>query len=175
MTQRRSYQIGTGLFILLGFAALGYLATQTTSVANFRQGDSYVLKARFTNIGQLKLRAPVKLAGVRIGSVESIELDPLKLDALVRISVDKHFNELPDDSAAAIFTSGLLGDQYVGIQPGGSPDMFKDGDEFVLTQSSMQLEDLIGKFLVNGSPERKPADDGEAPAATSPPGEENNP
>ena len=175
MTQRRSYQIGTGLFILLGFAALGYLATQTTSVANFRQGDSYVLKARFTNIGQLKLRAPVKLAGVRIGSVESIELDPLKLDALVRISVDKHFDELPDDSAAAIFTSGLLGDQYVGIQPGGSPDMFKDGDEFVLTQSSMQLEDLIGKFLVNGSPERKPADDGDAPAATQAPGDENNP
>lgn len=175
MTQRRSYQIGTGLFIVLGFAALGYLATQTTSVANFRQGDSYVLKARFSNIGQLKLRAPVKLAGVRIGSVESIELDPLKLDALVRISVDKHFDELPDDSAAAIFTSGLLGDQYVGIQPGGSPDMFKDGDEFVLTQSSMQLEDLIGKFLVNGSPERKPADEGGAPAATSPPGDQDHP
>ena len=102
--------------------------------------------------------------------MESIELDPLKLDALVRISVDKHFNELPDDSSAAIFTSGLLGDQYVGIQPGGSPDVFKDGDEFVLTQSSMQLEDLIGKFLVNGSPERKPAD-GEAPSTAAPAGD----
>ena len=157
MTQRRSYQIGTGLFILLGFAALAYLATQTTSVANFSQGESYVLKARFTNIGQLKLRAPVKLAGVRIGSVESIELDPLKLDALVKISIDKRYSEVPDDSSAAIFTSGLLGDQYVGIQPGGSPDMFEEGGEFVLTQSSMQLEDLIGKFLVNGSPD-KPAD-----------------
>lgn len=164
MTQRRSYQIGTGLFILLGFAALAYLATQTTSLANFRQGDSYVLKARFTNIGQLKLRAPVKLAGVRIGSVESIEVDPAKLDAQVRISIDKRYDNLPDDSAAAIFTSGLLGDQYVGIQPGGSPDMFKDGDEFILTQSSMQLEDLIGKFLVNGSPQ-KPAD---APPASAP-------
>ena len=174
MTQRRSYQIGTGLFILLGFAALGYLATQTTSVANFRQGDSYTLRARFTNIGQLKLRAPVKLAGVRIGSVESIELDPLKLDALVRISVDKRFNELPDDSAAAIFTSGLLGDQYVGIQPGGSPDMFADGDEFVLTQSSMQLEDLIGKFLVNGSPDRKPGEE-DAPPAASPQGQDDTP
>ena len=74
MAQRQSFQIGTGLFILLGFAALGYLATQTTSVANFSQGDSYALKARFTNIGQLKLRAPVKLAGVRIGSIESITL-----------------------------------------------------------------------------------------------------
>lgn len=165
MTQRRSYEIGTGLFIVLGFTALGYLATQTTSVANFSQGDSYVLKARFTNIGQLKLRAPVKVAGVRIGSVESIALEPDKLDALVRISVDKRYKELPDDSSAAIFTSGLLGDQYVGIQPGGSPDMFKDGDEFVLTQSSMQLEDLIGKFLVNGSPPQKPANGQGAPDA----------
>ena len=154
--QRRSYQIGTGLFILLGFAALAYLATQTTSVANFHQGDSYLLKARFTNIGQLKLRAPVKLAGVRIGSVESIALDPAKLDAIVRISIDKRYGEIPDDSAAAIFTSGLLGDQYVALQPGGSPEMFKNGDEVVLTQSSMQLEELIGKYLVgNGD---KPAD-----------------
>ncbi|NCT67572.1 MAG: outer membrane lipid asymmetry maintenance protein MlaD [Rhodanobacteraceae bacterium] len=157
MTQRRSYQIGTGLFILLGFAALAYLATQTTSIANFQQGPSYTLKARFSNVGQLKLRAPVKVAGVRIGSVESIALDPGKLDALVTLSIDKRYAELPDDSSAAIFTSGLLGDQYVGVQPGGSPEMFKDGDEFVLTQSSMQLEDLIGKFLVNGSPAQKPA------------------
>lgn len=150
MTQRSSYQIGTGLFILFGFAALAYLATQTTSLANFRQGDSYTLNARFTNIGQLKLGAPVKVAGVRVGSVKSITLDPVKLDAKVQLAVSKAYNELPDDSAAAVFTSGLLGDQYVAIQPGGSPTMFKDGDEFVLTQSSMQLEDLIGKFLASG-------------------------
>jgi len=154
VTQRRSYQIGTGFFILLGFAALAYLATQTTSIANFQQGPSYTLKARFTNIGQLKLRAPVKMAGVRIGSVESIDLDSTKLDALVQLSVDKRYAALPDDSAAAIFTSGLLGDQYVAIQPGGSPEVFKDGDEFVLTQSSIQLEDLIGKFLVTGGPNK---------------------
>lgn len=168
MTQRRSYQIGTGLFILLGFAALAYLATQTTSVANFRQGPSYTLKARFTNIGQLKLRAPVKLAGVRIGSVESIALDPGKLDAEVSLAIDKRYNEIPDDSSAAIFTSGLLGDQYVGLQPGGSPEMFKDGDEFVLTQSSMQLEDLIGKFLVNGSPQKPANEPAEPPDAAKP-------
>ena len=160
MTQRRSYQIGTGLFILLGFAALAYLATQTTSVANFSQGPSYTLKASFTNIGQLKLRAPVKLAGVRIGSVEAIELDPVKLEAQVRLSIDDRYNDIPDDSSAAIFTSGLLGDQYVGVQIGGSPDAFKDGDEFVLTQSSMQLEDLIGKFLVSPSADAKPAQPG---------------
>jgi phospholipid/cholesterol/gamma-HCH transport system substrate-binding protein len=150
MAQRQSFQIGTGLFILLGFAALGYLATQTTSLANYRQGDSYAIKARFTNIGQLKLRAPVKIAGVRVGSVGSIVLEPDKLDALVTLSIDKRYDKIPDDSAAAVFTSGLLGDQYVALQPGGSPDNFKNGDEIVLTQSSMQLEELIGKYLVGG-------------------------
>jgi phospholipid/cholesterol/gamma-HCH transport system substrate-binding protein len=164
MTQRRSYQIGTGLFILLGFAALGYLATQTTSIANFQQGASYTVTARFTNIGQLKLRAPVKIAGVRIGSVESITVDKERLDAIVTLSIDERYQDIPEDSAAAIFTSGLLGDQYVAIQPGGSPDMLAEGDEFVLTQSSLQLEDLIGKVLVGGGPD-KPAQD---PGAASP-------
>lgn len=167
MAQRRSYQVGTGLFILLGFAALAYLATQTTSVANFRQGDSYTLKADFTNVGQLKLRAPVKIAGVRIGSVSGIELDPAKLQARVLLSIDQHYDQLPDDSSAAIFTSGLLGDQYVGVQPGGSPTSFKNGDEFVLTQSSIQLEDLIGKFLV-GSGSSKPADSAPEKEVTKP-------
>jgi len=150
MAQRQSFQIGTGLFIVLGFAALGYLATQTSSLANYRAGDSYSLKARFTNIGQLKLRAPVKVAGVRVGSVSAIQLEADKLDALVTLAVDKRFDKIPDDSAAAVFTSGLLGDQYVSLQPGGSTDMFKNGDEVVLTQSSMQLEELIGKYLVGG-------------------------
>ena len=122
------------------------------------------------------MRAPVKIAGVRIGSVKSIEVDPVKLDAKVELSVDNRYKDLPDDSAAAIFTSGLLGDQYVAIQPGGSPDVMKDGDEFVLTQSSIQLEDLIGKFLVTGGPSKpangqdgdstKPAD---APTPDRPP------
>jgi len=148
MAQRQSFQIGTGAFIVLGFAALGYLATQTTSLANYRQGASYDIKARFTNVGQLKLRAPVKVAGVRIGSVSEVKLEPDKLDALVTMSIDKRFNKIPDDSAASIFTSGLLGDQYVALNPGGSPDVLKNGDEVVLTQSSMQLEELIGKYLV---------------------------
>jgi phospholipid/cholesterol/gamma-HCH transport system substrate-binding protein len=152
MNPRRSHAVGTGLFIVLGFAALAYLATQTTSVANVHQGDSYAVKAHFTNVGQLKERAPVKVAGVRIGSVQHIQLEPQRLDALVTLSIDKRFDQIPDDSAAAVFTSGLLGDQYIAIQPGGSPDMLKNGDEMILTQSALQLEDLIGKFLVNGSP-----------------------
>lgn len=170
-TQRRSHQIGTGLFILLGFVALGYLATQTTSLANYRQGPTYALKARFTNVGQLKLRAPVKIAGVRIGSVSDIRLEPDRLEALVTLAIDNRFSQLPDDSAAAVFTSGLLGDQYVALKPGGSPDMFKDGDEIILTQSSVQLEELIGKYLVGSgdSPaaNAKPAD--AKPADATPP------
>lgn len=267
---RSSFAFGTGLFIVLGFAALAYLATQTSSVANVSQGDSYTVDATFTNVGQLKERAPVKVAGVRvgqvasislmpghdvadvkleiekrfdkipqnsvatiftsgllgdqyvgieygsgkqflaanghlartkstqpleemlgkffgaggvadniggtyalkanftnvgtlspgapvkmagvaIGSVQSVHVDPVKLNAEVIMAIDKRYNAIPDDSSAAVFTSGLIGTQYVAIQPGGSPEALKDGDEMILTQSAMQLEDLIGKFLVSGS------------------------
>jgi len=167
--QRSSYAVGTGLFIVLGFAALAYLATQTSSVANVRQGDSYTVDAQFTNIGQLKERAPVKIAGVRVGTVSEIRLEADKLDALVTLAVDKRFDKIPDDSAAAVFTSGLLGDQYVSIQPGGSADMFKDGDEVVLTQSSMQLEELIGKYLVGGDAGKSGKGDDKAPPADAKP------
>lgn len=156
MASNRSFEIGTGLFILLGFAALVFLATQTTSLAGYRQGDSYTLTARFTNIGQLKERAPVKLAGVTIGSVRSIKLDGNALDAVVTIDVDKQFSELPDDSSLSIYTSGLLGDQYVAIKPGGSPEFLADGGEFMLTESSVQLEELIGKYLVGGEGGNRP-------------------
>ncbi|HLI18370.1 MAG TPA: outer membrane lipid asymmetry maintenance protein MlaD [Rhodanobacteraceae bacterium] len=168
MNPRPSYAIGTGLFILLGFAALAYLATQTTSVANgVHSSNSYSIKARFNNIGQLKVRAPVKIAGVRIGDVQSITLEPQRMDALVVMSIDKKYDDIPDDSSAAIFTSGLLGDQYVGIEPGGSPTYLKNGDEMVLTQSAMSIENLIGKFLVNGSPKSSSSE--AAPASSAPP------
>lgn len=283
MSQRKSYAVGTGLFIVLGFAALAYLATQTSSVANRHHGASYMVDAKFANIGQLKERAPVKIAGVRVGEVAAIALapgepvadvklaidqrykdiprdsvatiftsgllgdqyvgieyghakqslgnggtlaltrssqpleemlgkffgaggaadaiggsyqvtarftnvgtlsvgssvkmagvpigqvaavqaEPAKLDALVTLSIDNKYNQIPDDSAAAVFTSGLIGSQYVAIQPGGSPEMLKNGDEMILTQSAMQLEDLIGKFLVNGSGDKKDAGSSGAPA-----------
>jgi len=281
VSQRKSFAVGTGLFIVLGFATLAYLATQTTSVANVKLGDTYTVDVQFADIGQLKERAPVKIAGVRVGQVKSIDLlsgkdaaevklaidkkfdaipedsvasiftsgllgdqyvgidyghakkmladggrlsltrpaqqleamlgkffgaggvadnlggtymlkarfsnvgalssgaavkmagvaigtvsavqvDPVKLDAVVTLAIDKKYDQIPDDSAAAVFTSGLIGSQFVAIQPGGSPDMLKDGDELVLTQSAMQLEDLIGKFMVNGSSGDK------KPGATSP-------
>jgi phospholipid/cholesterol/gamma-HCH transport system substrate-binding protein len=114
-------------------------------------GGTYSVRADFTNVGALSVGAPVKMAGVAIGSVAAIKADPVKLDATVTLAIDKKYNQIPDDSSVAVFTSGLIGSQYVAIQPGGSPNSLKDGDQLVLTQSAMQLEDLIGKFLVNGS------------------------
>lgn len=150
MTQRKSYAVGTGLFIVLGFAALAYLATQTTSIANVHQGDSYEMHARFSNIGQLKDRAPVKIAGVRVGQVESIKLEPGKDVADVTMSIDKNFNQVPDDSVARIFTSGLLGDQYVGLVYGHSKKNVAEGGRLDLTKSSQPLEQMIGNFFGAG-------------------------
>lgn len=147
MNPRRSYAAGTGLFILLGFAALAYLATQTTSLVNFDSGPSYDVTAEFTNIGGLKDRAPVKLAGVRVGTVKHITLDQHSMDAKVTLAISDRYNQIPEDSYAKIMTSGLLGDQFVSLSPGGSPTVLKSGSLIDNTQSALQLEDLIGKFL----------------------------
>ena len=150
MSQRPSYAVGTGLFIVLGFATLGYLATQTTSVANTSRGPSYTVEAHFANIGQLKERAPVKVAGVRVGQVQSIVLDPGKETADVKLAIDKRYDKIPADSVATIFTSGLLGDQYVGIQYGNSPKALADGGSLALTRPAQQLEEMLGKFFGAG-------------------------
>ncbi|MDE2308646.1 MAG: outer membrane lipid asymmetry maintenance protein MlaD [Xanthomonadaceae bacterium] len=148
--QRSSYAVGTGLFIVFGFAALAYLATQTTSIANVHQGASYTVDAHFSNIGQLKDRAPVKIAGVRVGQVQSITLEPGREVADVKLSIDKAYDRIPLDSVATIFTSGLLGDQYVGIEYGNSKQTVADGGTLVLTRPAQQLEDMIGKFFGAG-------------------------
>ena len=156
MNPRRSYAAGTGLFILLGFAALAYLATQTTSLVNFQSGPTYDVTAEFTNIGGLKDRAPVKLAGVRVGTVRSIVLDQKSMDAKVTMAIADHYDQIPEDSYAKIMTSGLLGDQFISLSPGGSPTNLKNGSVLDNTQSALQLEDLIGKFLT-GSGGGKPS------------------
>ena len=151
MSQRNSYAVGTGLFIVLGFVTLAYLATQTTSVANVKLGDTYTVDAQFANIGQLKERAPVKVAGVRVGQVQAITLEPGKEVADVKLAIDKHFDRIPADSVATIFTSGLLGDQYVGIEYGHAKQSLADGGKLALTRPAQQLEDMLGKFFGAGS------------------------
>lgn len=148
MQQTRSVEIGTGLFVALGFAALLFLATQTTGTT-LVSSDTYVVSARFENVGSLKVRAPVSMSGVNIGRVNSIRFDGEQLDAVVTMTIENQFSGIPEDSDASILTSGLLGTQYVGLQAGGSDVFLEEGSEIEFTQSAIVLENLIGKFLVN--------------------------
>lgn len=151
MTQRSSYAVGTGVFIVLGFAALVYLATQTTSLVGGGQSQSYRLAARFTNIGQLKVRAPVKVAGVKIGQVEAIHLDPKAETAEVELSIDDHYRHIPIDSQASIYTSGLLGDQYIAVNYGNAKQDLQAGETLQYTHPASQLEAMLNKFLGGSS------------------------
>jgi phospholipid/cholesterol/gamma-HCH transport system substrate-binding protein len=145
-------ELAVGLFLLLSFLTLLALAFASTNGRLPFTGQTYEVVAKFTNIGELKLRAPVKIGGVTIGEVARVELDPISFDAVVTLRIDRRFDELPADSAAGVFTSGLLGERYVGISPGGDIDVLADGDEIFLVQSAVVLEDLIAKFIFDGPP-----------------------
>ncbi|MGH8279735.1 MAG: outer membrane lipid asymmetry maintenance protein MlaD [Gammaproteobacteria bacterium] len=149
MRQTRSIEISTGFFILLGFVALFFLATQTTNIKAYGDTGGYNVSAQFTNVGGLKVRAPVTMSGVSIGRVTSIRLDPRTFNAVVSMNISTRFNQIPDDSSASILTSGLLGEQYIGIGPGGSETVLKNGSKIQQTQSAIILENLIGQFLFN--------------------------
>lgn len=150
MQQTRTVELGTGLFVLLGFAALFFLTTQTTGSEAFNAAETYEVTARFQNVGNLKTRAPVSMSGVTIGRVTSIQLDPQILEATVTFVIDSRYNQIPEDSDASILTSGLLGSQYIGLQPGGSEESLQDGSEIMFTQSAVVLENLISKYLFGG-------------------------
>jgi phospholipid/cholesterol/gamma-HCH transport system substrate-binding protein len=147
----RSVEIGTGLFALLGFAALGFLTTQLpgSGLQLTHAAASYPIVAKFDNIGGLKVGAPVTMSGVRVGQVTAINYDPSVYKAAVAISVEKKYDKIPDDSDAAIQTAGLLGANYVAIGPGGSDSYLKDGSELQFTQSAIVLESLINKLFAN--------------------------
>ena len=147
MQQTRSVELGTGLFVLLGLAALFFLTMQTTGSTGFTGGETYEVTARFENVGSLKERAPVSMSGVTIGRITAVEFDPVSLDAQVTFEIDKKFDQIPDDSDASILTAGLLGSQYVGLQAGGSDEYLEDGSEIQFTQSAIVLENLISKYL----------------------------
>jgi phospholipid/cholesterol/gamma-HCH transport system substrate-binding protein len=149
MQQTRSVELGTGLFVLLGLAALFFLTTQTTGSDNFSGGETYTVTARFQNVGSLKDRAPVAMSGVTIGRVTSVRFDPKALDAEVTFVIDSRYNQIPDDSDASILTAGLLGSQYIGLQAGGSEFYLEEGSEIQFTQSAIVIENLISKYLFN--------------------------
>lgn len=147
MGQSKSVELATGIFILLGLLSLIFLTTQTTNWDAYANDDTYEVTARFSNIGGLKVRAPVSMAGVTIGRVTDIRFDPERLNAVVTLSISSKYDELPADSSASILTAGLLGDNYVGLEPGADMEPLQAGDEILFTQSAMIIENLVSKYL----------------------------
>lgn len=149
---RKGIETLVGVFVLLGMLAVVFLALKAANLASFSVGSTYALTAKFDNIGGLKVRAPVKSAGVTVGRVTSIALDPQSFQGLVTIEIDSRV-KFPHDTSAKILTSGLLGDQYIGLEPGGSDKNLAGGDQIKMTQSAVVLENLIGQFLYNRAAE----------------------
>jgi phospholipid/cholesterol/gamma-HCH transport system substrate-binding protein len=151
MRATRSLEIGTGLFVLLGFAALFFLTTQlpANGIRLAGAAASYHVTAEFDNVGDLKSGSPVTMAGVRVGEVEGIRFDSGSYKAVVSLRIESQFDRIPDDSDASIQTQGLLGGKYIGIGPGGSDTYLKDGGRIELTQSAIVLENLINKLFAS--------------------------
>ena len=152
--ERTTLDLWVGAFVVAGIAALVVLALKVGNLSTYNVSDTYKLQAHFTNVGGLKPTASIRSAGVLVGRVDSIVLDTDRYEAKVTMSIDKRY-KFPKDTFANILTSGLLGEQYVGLVPGGDDQMLKNGDEFKKTQSAVVLEDLIGKFLYNTSDSKK--------------------
>lgn len=130
-----------------GFVALFFLAMQISNLGSVNHGNSYRVQARFDNIGGLKVKAPVTMAGVEVGRVVDIYYDAKDFRAVAVLGIYSQFNTIPDDTFAKILTAGLLGEQYVGLDPGGSESVLKEGSEIAVTQSALVLEDVIGQFI----------------------------
>ena len=148
MKKNRQIEIWVGLFILVGFSALLVLAFQVSNLGNRYQGDSFQVQARFDNIGGLKAKAPITMAGVEVGRVQSIYYDIEDFRAVVTLDLQNNYlQQIPEDTFAKILTAGLLGEQYIGLEPGGSEDTLAQGSEIAITQSALVLEEVIGQFL----------------------------
>ena len=146
--ERTTLDLWVGIFVVAGIAALVVLALKVGNLSTYNMSETYQLQAHFTNVGGLKPTASVRSAGVLVGRVTSIVLDTERYEAKVTMSIDKRY-QFPKDTFANILTSGLLGEQYIGLMPGGEEEMLKDGGEFGKTQSAVVLEDLIGKFFTS--------------------------
>jgi phospholipid/cholesterol/gamma-HCH transport system substrate-binding protein len=171
MQSNRTLELGTGLFVLLGFVALFFLATQLPSsglkLSNAKRG--YHVTANFDNIGDLKVGSPVTMSGVSVGEVESIHFDSKVYQAVVGLRLDPQYNAIPDDSFASIQTQGLLGGKYVGLSPGGSDTYLKNGGHIDQTQSAIVLESLINKLFASFASKAGSGDSQSQSQSQSPP------
>lgn len=153
MIGSRQLEILVGAFIAAGLVALFFLAMQVSNLGSLNTGDSYHIKAAFDNIGSLKVKAPVTMAGVEIGRVSAITYDKENFQALVTLDIYEEYDQIPDDTFAKILTAGLLGEQYVGLDPGGSETVLREGSEIELTQPALVLEEVVGQFIFSKAEE----------------------
>ena len=154
MTSRK-IEVLVGLFVAAAIAAFFMLAMNVSNMGTYGGGANYKLQARFDNIGGLKVRSPVAAGGVRIGRVTDIQYNNETYEAVVIMTIDAQYNKFPIDTAASVFTSGLLGEQFIGFEPGAEEDYLKEGDIIDLTQSALVLEQIIGQFLYSKADEEE--------------------
>ena len=153
MTVNRHIEILVGIFIAIGLLALFFLAMQVSNLGSLNTGDSYQVKANFDNIGSLKVKAPVTMAGVEVGRVSDIVYDKKRFQAQVTLNIYAEYDQIPDDTFAKILTAGLLGEQYVGLDPGGSETLLQGGGRIEITQSALVLEEIVGQFIFSKAEE----------------------
>ncbi|WP_411726493.1 outer membrane lipid asymmetry maintenance protein MlaD [Methyloglobulus sp.] len=144
-----------GLFVASGIAGLFFLALQVSNLSSFTEQAGYTVTARFENSGGLKVKSPVSAAGVKIGQVSDISFDPKTYESVVKMRINSQYSSIPEDTTASILTAGLLGEQYVSLEPGGSGEYLKEGGKIEITQSAIILEKAIGQFLFKSAEEKK--------------------
>lgn len=145
----RSVEILVGVFMALFIAAMAFLILKASNLTSLSGNSGYALYANFENIGGLRARAPVTAGGVRVGQVSQIEYDAETFQATVTLKIDEKYDSFPEDTTASIYTAGLLGEQYIGLEPGAEEEVLRPEDEITLTQSALVLERLIGQVLLN--------------------------
>jgi phospholipid/cholesterol/gamma-HCH transport system substrate-binding protein len=155
MFHNKTVEVWVGFFVAAGMAALFMLAMQVSDLSDMDSDDGYRIYARFENIGGLKTRAPVSVAGVRIGRVEDIDFDSETFEAVVALRISGRYDKLPADTSASIYTTGLLGEQYVSLEPGGAEEVLGEGDTLPLTQSALVMEQVISQFLFSQASEEE--------------------
>lgn len=149
---RKVLELWVGLFVVAGILALIMLAFRVGNLTSSDVGEGYKVTARFNNVGQLKVKAPITVGGVRVGRVSDIRIDD-NFYAIATFNISNQFNNLPKDSSASILTAGLLGEQYIALEPGGDEEVLVEGDELEITQSALILEKMISQFLYNKAAE----------------------
>ncbi len=153
MTNSRGLELAVGLFVIAGIFSLVALVFKVSNFSDFYYDSSYTITASFENVSGLKVRSAVSMAGVNIGRVSDIRIDPETFEAIVSMNIDSRYRNIPLDSSFAIYTAGLLGEKYIGVEPGGAPEYLEQGSHINLTQSSIVLEKLISQFLFSKSEE----------------------